>query len=192
MVSYARTYEEFEERGTRIAGISVDPPEHNKAIVEKLALPFPLLSDPKGDLAKRCSLWNGEEGVAVPEIAAVDRGGVVRYLYAGQDFADRPGDEEVFGALDRLSEAETGGRGRNTEIQATAEEATESTVRPDRPPMTLERLIPSYRRVFFATVALKKRFGEMRDRDAFRKVDRYQQMVKEYQGKIRETAEQSS
>ena len=31
-----------------------------------------------------------------------------------------------------------------------------------------------------------------RDRDDFRKVDRYQQMVKEYQGNIRETAEQSS
>jgi hypothetical protein len=31
-----------------------------------------------------------------------------------------------------------------------------------------------------------------RDQDDFREVDRYQQMVKEYQGKIRETAEQSS
>ena len=31
-----------------------------------------------------------------------------------------------------------------------------------------------------------------RDRDALREVDRNQQMVKEYQGKIRETAEQSS
>ena len=31
-----------------------------------------------------------------------------------------------------------------------------------------------------------------RDREAFREVDRYQQMVKEYQGKIWETAEQSS
>jgi peroxiredoxin len=66
VVSYARTYGEFEERGTRIAGISVDPPEHNKAMVEKLAFPFPLLSDRKGDLAKRCSPWNGEEGLAVP------------------------------------------------------------------------------------------------------------------------------
>ena len=44
----------------------MDPPEHNKAMVEKLAFPFPLLSDRKGDLAKRCSPWNGEEGVAVP------------------------------------------------------------------------------------------------------------------------------
>ena len=92
----------------------------------------------------------------------------MRYLYAAQDFADRPGDEEVFGALDRLSEAETGGRGRNIETQATTEEATESTVRPER------------------------RCGEMRDRDAFREVDRYQQIVKEYQGKTRETAERSS
>jgi peroxiredoxin len=46
LVSYARNYEEFEKRGTRIVGISVDPPEHNKAMVEKLALPFSLLSDP--------------------------------------------------------------------------------------------------------------------------------------------------
>jgi hypothetical protein len=117
---------------------------------------------------------------------------VVRYLYAAQDFADRPGDEEVFGALDRLSEAETGGRGRNIETQATTEEATENTVRSDRPRMALERLIPYYRGVFFATVALKRRCGEMRDRDAVKEVDRYQQIVKEYQGKTRETAERSS
>jgi len=44
----------------------------------------------------------------------------------------------------------------------------------------------------FATVALKRRFGEMRDRDAFREVDRYQRMVKEYRAKIQETVEQSS
>ena len=172
----------------------MDPPEHNKAMVERLALPFPLLSDPKGDLARRCSLWNGEEGVAVPSIVVVDRGGVVRYLYAGQDFADRPGDGEVFGALDGLSKAQVEeiSAGGSVEIWATAEEAESSTVRPDRRPMTLEQLIPYYRGVFFATVALKRRFGEMRDRDVFREVDRYQRMVKGYQGKIRETAEQGS
>jgi hypothetical protein len=32
----------------------------------------------------------------------------------------------------------------------------------------------------------------MRDRDAFREVDRYQRMVKEYRSKIQETVEQSS
>ena len=172
----------------------MDPPEHNKAMVEKLTLPFPLLGDPKGDLAKRCDLWNGKEGVAIPAIVIVDRRGVVRYLYAGHDFADRPGDDEVFGALDRLSEAGTAGSsaGGSVEIRATAEEAKTSTVRPDRPPMPLEQLTPYYRGVFFATVALKRRFGEMRNRDAFREVDRYQRMVKEYRAKIQDTAEQSS
>ena len=152
------------------------------------------MSDPKGDLAKRCDLWNGKEGVAIPAIVIVDRRGVVRYLYAGHDFADRPGDEEVFGALDRLSEVGTAGSsaGGSVEIRATAEEAETSTVRPDRPPMPLEQLTPYYRGVFFATVALKRRFGEMRNRDAFREVDRYQRMVKEYRAKIRETVEQSS
>ena len=172
----------------------MDPPEHNKAMVEKLTLPFPLLSDTKGDLAKRCDLWNGKEGVAIPAIVIVDRRSVVRYLYAGHDFADRPGDEEVFGALDRLSEAGTArsSAGGSVEIRATAEEAETSTVRPDRPPMPLEQLTPYYRGVFFATVALKRRFGEMRNRDAFREVDRYQRMVKEYRAKIQETVEQSS
>src|SRR5829696_2697003 len=40
-------------------------------------------------------------------------------------------------------------------------------------------------RVFLTTVALKRRFGEMRDRYAFREVERYQQMVKEYRGRFR-------
>jgi peroxiredoxin len=40
LVSYARNYEEFEKRGMRIAGVSVDPPENGKAMVQKLDLPF--------------------------------------------------------------------------------------------------------------------------------------------------------
>ncbi len=89
LVSYARKYEEFEKRGMRIAGISVDPPTHNEA-------------------------------------------------------------------------------------------------------MPLEKLIPYYRGAFFTTVALKRRFSELKDRTAFKEVDRYQQMVKEYAGAIKETAEQNS
>ena len=61
MVSYARKYEEFEKRGTRIVGTSVDSPSHNKSMIENLDLPFLLLSDVRGTLAKRCDLWNDEE-----------------------------------------------------------------------------------------------------------------------------------
>jgi hypothetical protein len=79
-------------------------------MVEKLGLPFSLLSDPRGELARRCDLWNDKEGVAVPAIVVVDQGGIVRYLYKGDDFADRPGDEEVFDALDEALGASAGVR----------------------------------------------------------------------------------
>ena len=170
--------------------MSVDPPEHNRAMVEKLDLPFALLSDARGDLARRCGLWNDDEGVAVPAIVVVDRGGVIRYLYAGHDFADRPGDDEVLGALDELSDASAGEGDGAVEIRVSAEEAETSAVRPERPPITLEQLVPYYRGVFFTTVALKRRFGELKDRPAFKEVDRYQQMTKEYAGAINETREQ--
>ena len=163
----------------------MDPPSHNEGMVEKLSLSFPLLSDPEGNLAKRCDLWNADEGVAVPAIAVVDLEGIVRHLYAGRDFADRPGDEEVFGVLEEVPE--TGWADGEPEIRATAAEAESSTVRPEKPAMPLEQLVPYYRGVFFTTVALKRRFGELRDRDAFKEVDRYQRMVKEYQGTINET-----
>ena len=167
----------------------MDPPSHNEEMVEKLDVPFTLLSDARGDLARRCDLWNEEEGVAVPAIVVVDRAGVIRYLYAGHDFADRPGDDEVLAALDDLPNASPEEEDGALEIRVSAEEAEASTGRPDRPPITLEQLVPYYRGVFFTTVALKRRFGELKDRAAFREVDRYQQMAKEYAAAINETRE---
>jgi hypothetical protein len=156
-------------------------------MVGKLMLPFPLLSDPRGDLIKSFGLWDEEEGVAVPSILVIDRSGEIRYLYTGGDFADRPGDEEVFAALDGLDtkiERITGG----PEFMVTAEEARES-VRPDKRVLTLEELLLYYRGVFFTTVALTRRFGGWgrRGRDAFGEVGRYQTMVRRYRKALEET-----
>ena len=81
-------------------GISVDSPEQNRALIEKLILPYSLLSDPDGDVIKRYGVWDEEGQIARPAIFAIDGGGVVRYVYVGQDFADRPGDDEVHAALE--------------------------------------------------------------------------------------------
>ena len=171
-------------------GISVDPPRNNAKMVGKLLLPFPLLSDPEGELARRCGLWNAEEGVAVPAIVVVDQSAVVRYLYAGSDFADRPGDDEVFAALDGLDaglERVTGG----PEFRVTAVRARETSVRPNRPPLELEQLVPYHRGVLFTTVALKKRFGNLgrSGRKALAEVDRYQAMTRRYRNALQETLE---
>jgi hypothetical protein len=156
-------------------------------MVGKLLLPFPLLSDPRGELIKRYGLWDKEEGVAAPSILVVDRSAEVRYLYSGSDFADRPGDGEIFAALDGLDGSIrrlTGG----PELRVTAEEARES-VRPDKRPMTLEELLIYYRGVFFATVTLRKRFDgwDRSGRAAFKEVSRYETMVRRYRKALEET-----
>ena len=167
----------------------MDPPENNAQMVAKLMLPFPLLTDPRGEVIQRCRLWDEEEGVALPSILVVDRPGEIRYLYVGSDFADRPGDEEIFATLEGLDgsiERITGG----PEITVTAEEASES-VRPDKKPIGLRDLLVYYRGVFRATVALKKRFGGWgrSGREAFREVSRYQTMVQRYREALHETVD---
>jgi peroxiredoxin len=68
-------------------------------MIEKLLLPFSLLSDPEGEVSRRYGVWDEEGQIARPAIFVLDRVGVVRYAYVGQDFADRPGDDEVHAAL---------------------------------------------------------------------------------------------
>lgn len=99
-MSYARKYDEFQTRGAEITAVSVDSPEQNKAMIEKLLLPFHVLSDPEGDRAiKPYGVWNEQGRIAIPAIVVVAKDRTVRYLYKGQDFADRPGDAELLDAL---------------------------------------------------------------------------------------------
>jgi len=190
LVSYARQIDQFEKRGAQIVGISVDPPSNNARLVGKLLLPFPLLSDPEGEIARRYGLWNADEGVAAPSIVVVDQSAEVRYLYSGIDFADRPGDAEVFAALDEIDvqiRRITGG----PEFRVTAAQARERSVRPDRRARQLEELTTYYGGVFFTTVALKKRFGGWgrSGKKALREVDAYQQMIRRYMRALEETIE---
>jgi peroxiredoxin len=190
LASYARQFEEFESRGVQLAGISVDPPSHNARMVGKLQLPFPLLSDPEGELARLFGLWDSGEGVAVPSIVVVDQTAEVRYLYKGDDFADRPTDEEVFAGLrglDSRIERLTGG----PELQVGAAEARESSVRPNERAMDLDQLTTYFRGVLFTTIFLKERFGGWgrSGRRAFDELDTFQQMVRHYIKALDDTLE---
>jgi hypothetical protein len=175
----------------KIAGISVDPPSRNAAMVDKLDLPFHLLSDPRGDLIKHCGLWNEEEGVSEPAIVALDESGTVQYLYTGgADFADRPQEEPLLYILDRVgSESDEDYGGDQPEIQISAEEAENETVRPDKPVMTLEQLKPYYRGVYFATVSMKKKLVDegLQGENIAKRVNGYQALVTEYNTAIQET-----
>lgn len=162
-------------------------------MVEKLDLPFHLLSDPRGDLIKRCGLWNEEEGVSEPAIVALDKAGTVQYLYSGgSDFADRPQEESLLYILDRVgAESDEEYGGDEPEIQISAEVAEKDTVRPDKPVMALEQLKPYYRGVYFATVSMNKKLVDegLQGEIIAKKVNGYQALVTEYNKAIQETIE---
>ncbi len=100
MASYARNWDRFVAEGVSLAGISVDPIDNNAVMVEKLLLPFPLLSDPEGRVIKEWGVWNENDGgIAKPSIFAVRKDGSIGWAYVGRDFADRPTDDELFNSL---------------------------------------------------------------------------------------------
>lgn len=90
-------------------GISIDPVEANREMVEKLFLPFSLLSDPQGEVIRQYGVWDpkvtdygildAQHAMARPAIIVVGSDGIVSYAYVGNDFADRPGDDPVYAAL---------------------------------------------------------------------------------------------
>ena len=94
--------------------------------------------------------------------------------------------------LDRVGSESEGGYGRGEpEIQISAEEAENETVRPDKPVITLEQLKPYYRGVYFATVSMNKKLVDegLQGESIAKKVNGYQALVTEYNEAIQETIE---
>jgi hypothetical protein len=150
----------------------VDPSEQNAAMVEKLALPFPVLADPDGAVMRSLDAWDEEEGIGRPTIIVVDHDGREALRIRSRDFADRPDDNDVLAALDRL--------GLPPRIDVLP-------VRPGHPrpgprALTLEELRPYFRGVRFIVAALAKRVPEARE-DA----DQILAMVKRFNEALTET-----
>ena len=102
MATYARGWERFEAAGLEVAGIVVDPVSNNKAMIDKLLLPFPILSDPEARVIREWEVWNPHDGgVAKPSLFLVRPDLTIAYSYVGTDFADRPTDEEIWEAVER-------------------------------------------------------------------------------------------
>jgi len=97
LAAYARGFERFEREGLQLAAISVDSLAQNAALVEKLLLPFAVLSDPDGDVIRAWNVWtDAEGGIARPAIFLVQPDGSVPVSYVGRDYADRPADDVIF------------------------------------------------------------------------------------------------
>ena len=69
-------------------------------MIDKLLLPFDLLTDPEGEVAiQPFGFWDAAGRISKPALVLTDGQGVVLYVYEGRDFADRPKDDVLMGAL---------------------------------------------------------------------------------------------
>ncbi len=101
----AERHGEFLARGGRVYGISADSPGQNSAVMEKLLLPFPILSDPDRTEAIEPLGFADEKHprlISRPGVVVVNPAGEIVYRFVGRDYADRPDEDELLAVLDEL------------------------------------------------------------------------------------------
>ena len=96
---------EFLDRGARVYGLSADSPLQNSAVMDKLAIPFPILSDSERDNAI-IPLGFEDEGdprhISRPGVAIISSDGEIVHRFVGRDYADRPVEDELLADLEAL------------------------------------------------------------------------------------------
>ena len=110
MRSFQQRLPEFEARGVRVVGISVDPPVINQRQSQKLGYTFPLLSDPSAKVIRRYDVLHpgaGPKGadIARPAEFLLDSDGIVRWVNLTDNIAVRARPEQMLEAFSQLSPA---------------------------------------------------------------------------------------
>lgn len=101
----ANRHHEFLQRGSRVFAISADTPPMNAAVVEKLLLPFPILSDADRDQAITPMGFADEKDpreIARPGAVVISPEAEVVYSFLGRDYTDRPLEDVLLDELVRL------------------------------------------------------------------------------------------
>ena len=107
MRSFQQRLSDFDARGIRIVGISVDPPEINRRQSQKRGYTFPLLSDPKAEVIRRYDVLHpgaGPKGadIARPAEFLIDSNGMVRWVNLTENIAVRARPEQVLDAVNQI------------------------------------------------------------------------------------------
>jgi hypothetical protein len=98
-------HQQFLDAGVRTFAISIDSPERNAAMVAKLSLPFPFLSDPDRSLAIRpfgVADEKDERHIARPAVVVVTPRNEEVFRFVSRDFADRIPEDELLGTIQQL------------------------------------------------------------------------------------------
>ncbi|MCI0678758.1 MAG: peroxiredoxin family protein [Actinobacteria bacterium] len=99
-------HEELLGAGVRLYAISVDSPGRNAAMVMKLSLPFPYLSDPDRSQAiipYEVADEKDDRLISRPALIAVTPDGREVFRFVSRDFAERMPEDEVVATARRLN-----------------------------------------------------------------------------------------
>lgn len=147
-------------------------------MVEKLRLPFALLSDQDAAVTAAWDVYDpvgGTHGpIARPAIFVVGRDLSIPYAYVGRDFADRPPNADIYAALDRVRPATA--RALDTRVSGPGPRPRDAGNPADKP-MPLEQMPPYFRGATFAAQAIA---GRTDDPGVKAESERFRAMVAEF------------
>lgn len=98
-------HDEFLAAGATLYGLSADSPPQNAAVMDKLALTFPILSDEDRESAITPLGFADEKDprqISRPGVVIIDSDGEIVHRSLGRDYADRPDEDELLAALNEL------------------------------------------------------------------------------------------
>ncbi|MCC7446288.1 MAG: peroxiredoxin [Anaerolineae bacterium] len=82
--SFRDSYEAFQQAGATVVGISADSTESHQGFAQRHRLPYILLSDPNGEVAKLYGVSNVFGILRGRATYIIDQHGVVRHIFSSQ------------------------------------------------------------------------------------------------------------
>jgi hypothetical protein len=166
----ALRHDEYTSAGAVVATIDIDSPGRHAAMIEKLNLPYPMLSDPDRDLAiAPYDLKNTSDprNLAIPATIVIDPSGDEALRLVSRDFADRPFENQALELIRRLN------------LEPVSQSVpTPGTPEPGPGAMPFGELRTYFRGAKFGAVALGLRSGATDEARAFGElVDHYMEDV---------------
>lgn len=99
LCSVRDNWEQYQETGAEVVGISTDSVESHRTFAEKYSLPLRLLSDPDRRVAELYGAKSWLPGRAARAVVVIDASGRVRHNRAQPLSLFRPKDDEVLAAI---------------------------------------------------------------------------------------------
>jgi hypothetical protein len=151
----AMRHSEFLDKGVRLFGLSADTPGQNAAVMEKLALTFPLLSDEDRQAAITPLGFADEKDprqISRAGLVIIGTEGDTLHREEGRDYADRPNEDDLAAIV--------AGFGLDPTTQ---EKPSMGRPEPGEKAMPFEGIPHYFRGAKFAVLALRGRYRDLSD-----------------------------